>query len=144
MTLRWAVAREWPQLLRTRPVRLPTTCRGRRPFGIPGGLDAGGGVTVDRDDVPFNTCDAESIGTYETLIHEAGHALGIRNASSVASGWHRNLWHHPSTYESLMSYEGIVLRTGLSASQLPDDPDCSPHPLDVLAIFALYQQDSNP
>ncbi|MDE2902928.1 MAG: hypothetical protein OXP73_07845 [Chloroflexota bacterium] len=43
-----------------------------------------------------------------------------------------------------MSYEGLVLRTGLSASQLPNDPDCSPHPLDVLAVYALYQQESNP
>ena len=43
-----------------------------------------------------------------------------------------------------MSYEGRVLRTGLAASQLPDDPDCSPHPLDVLAVYALYQQESSP
>lgn len=38
----------------------------------------------------------------------------------------------------------VALRTGLAASQLPNDPDCSPHPLDVLAVYALYQQESNP
>ncbi len=77
-------------------------------------------------------------------MHEGGHALGIRNVRSLSCGWDGNLWHHPSIYESIMSYEGLVLRTGLSASQLPNDPDCSPHPLDVLAVYALYQQESNP
>ena len=114
-------------------------------LAVPGGLDADGGVTVDRDDVPFNTCDAAPIGTYETLVHEAGHALGIRDASSVMTGWDENLWHHPSIYESVMSYEGIALRTsGVAHGTLPDDPDCSPHPLDVLAIYALYQRESSP
>lgn len=124
---------------RTRPMGLSTTWRGRRPFGVAVGLDADGGATVDRNDIPFNTCDAAPNSTYEVLVHEADHALGIRNASSVASGWDQNLWHHPWIYESSMSYEGIVLRTGFSASQLPNDPDCSPHPLDVLAMRALYQ-----
>ncbi len=114
-------------------------------LAVPGGLDADGGVTVDRDDVPFNTCDAAPIGTYETLVHEAGHALGIRNVRSLASGWDRNLWHHPSIYESVMSYEHPVeLKPGDGDSILPDDPDCSPHPLDVLAIYAMYQQESSP
>ncbi len=36
----------------------------------------------------------------------------------------------------------LVLKTGMSHSTLPDDPDCSPHPLDVLAVYALYQQES--
>ena len=84
------------------------------------------------------------LGAYEVLVHEAGHALGIRDATSITSGWDdRSLWQHPSIYESLMSYEGIVLRTGLAASRLPNDPDCSPHPLDILAVYAMYQQESN-
>ena len=113
-------------------------------LAVPGGLDADGGVTVDRDDVPFNTCDAAPIGTYETLVHEAGHALGIRDGSRVP-GWSDDVYHHPSIYESVMSYEGVALRTsGVSDGTLPDDPDCSPHPLDVLAIYALYQQESTP
>ena len=38
----------------------------------------------------------------------------------------------------------LALMERVSDSQLPDDPDCSPHPLDVLAICALYQQESSP
>ena len=109
---------------------------------VPGGLDADGGVTVDRDDVRFNTCGASVLGAYEVLVHEAGHVLGIRDAGSLASGWDENLGHHPSIYESSMSYEGIALRKGVSDSKLPNDPDCSPHPLDVLALYAMYQQES--
>ena len=111
---------------------------------IPGGLDADGGVTVDRDDVRFNTCGASVLGAYEVLVHEAGHVLGIRDARSVVAGWDNDIvYHHPSIYESVMSYERVALRTtGVTNSSLPDDPDCSPHPLDVLAIFAMYQQES--
>ncbi|MDE2902930.1 MAG: hypothetical protein OXP73_07855 [Chloroflexota bacterium] len=137
-----AVAREWPQLLRTRPVRLPTTWRRRRPFDIPGGLDPGGGVTVDRNDVRFNACGATDLGVYQTLVHEAGHVLGIREGSAVAGWVDDYVVHHPSIAESAMSYEGLTLQTGDSKSLLPNDPDCSPHPLDVLAVYALYQQES--
>ena len=113
------------------------------PFDIPGGLDPGGGVTVDRDDVRFNTCDATALGLYEVLVHEGGHVLGIRGGG-VADGWDKEiLAGHPSIYESVMSYERVALRTsGTTDGTLPDDPDCSPHPLDVLAIYALYQQES--
>ena len=116
---------------------------GMGPFDVPGGLDPGGGVTVDRDDVQFNTCDARALGLYEVLVHEGGHVLGIRGGG-VADGWDKEiLAGHPSIYESVMSYERVALRTsGTTDGTLPDDPDCSPHPLDVLAIYALYQQES--
>ena len=111
---------------------------------VPGGLDSDGGVTVDRDDVRFNSCDAERLGAYEVVLHEGGHALGIRNARNLAQGWEKNLVHHPSIYESVMSYESpYEPKPGETSSVLPDDPDCSPHPLDVLAIYALYQQESS-
>ena len=117
---------------------------GMGPFNIPGGFDPGGGVTVDRGDVQFNTCDAPALGLYEVLVHEGGHALGIRGGG-VAAGWDKGiLAGHPSIYESVMSYESVALRTGVEDSKLPNDPDCSPHPLDVLAIYALYQQESSP
>ena len=113
-------------------------------MAVPGGLDADGGVTVDRDDVRFNTCGASVLGAYEVLVHEAGHVLGIRNARSLTSGWERNLRHHPSIYESVMSYESpYVPNPGDTSSVPPDDPDCSPHPLDVLAVYSLYQQESS-
>ena len=37
---------------------------------------------------------------------------------------------HPSTPDSVMNYDG---RAGVN------EPDCSPHPLDIMAIYALYQ-----
>jgi len=112
-------------------------------MAVPGGLDADGGVTADRDDTPFNSCNASTLGAYEVLVHEAGHVLGIRDARSLASGWEGNMWHHPSVYESVMSYESPYMpKPGDASSVLPDDPDCSPHPLDVMAIYAMYQQES--
>ena len=35
-----------------------------------------------------------------------------------------------------------ALRKGLLDGALPNDPDCSPHPLDVLVTYAIYQQKS--
>lgn len=42
---------------------------------------------------------------------------------------------HPSTPEAAMNYDYV---TGVP------EPDCAPHPLDVLAIFALYQSPVSP
>ena len=39
---------------------------------------------------------------------------------------------HPSTPDSVMNYDW---RAGVN------EPDCSPYPLDVMAIYALYQTD---
>ena len=110
---------------------------------VPGGTDPGGGVTVDRDDVVFNTCTTRHPLLYEHLVHEAGHVLGIRNGSGK-TGWSDDVIHHPSIAESVMSYEGVKLKKvdPMSMTVLPDDPDCEPHPLDVMAVYALYQQDS--
>ncbi len=128
----------------TSDIFLAQSSYGMGPFDIPGGLDPGGGVTVDRDDVRFNTCGAPDLGVYQTLVHEAGHVLGIRNGSRVQD-WSDDVVHHPSIYESVMSYETpYELKPGDADSVLPNDPDCSPHPLDVLAIYALYQQESSP
>ena len=64
----------------------------------------------------FNTCPNAGDGEYynrpySTLVHEAGHVLGLS---------------HPTNLEAIMSYTIGV-------------PKCSPHPLDVLALMALYQ-----
>ena len=87
----------------------------------------GGDQSVDRSDAPFNACGAPRDGAYETLIHEAGHALGIRGGTDGAG----QLAEHPTLAGSVMSYERQLM--------LPNDPDCSPHPLDIMAIYALYQ-----
>lgn len=33
----------------------------------------------------------------------------------------------------------VALRTSLADGDLPNDPDCSPHPIDIVAMYALYQ-----
>lgn len=69
--------------------------------------------------IKFNTCPDYPDGRrsdpynypYSSLVHEAGHALGIR---------------HPDIRDSIVNY-------------YTTEPDCSPHPFDILAIYALYQ-----
>ena len=60
------------------------------------------------------------------LVHEAGHALGITYGPErqYPEGKEGDR-HHPTVEDAAMSYELT--------------PDCSPHPLDVMAIYALYQ-----
>ena len=42
-----------------------------------------------------------------------------------------------------MSYEELgMCIAGLR--KLPSEPDCSPHPFDIMAIYALYQTESVP
>lgn len=100
-------------------------------------------------------------------MHEAGHALGLANFSylKLAEGsiaeW---LYHwiafalgldqdqqpytvaHPTIPDSVMNYdydddEGNPYVRHPNASTIDEntEPDCSPHPFDVMAIFALYQ-----
>ena len=69
--------------------------------------------------IRFNTCpgiDDGWIYPYSVLVHEAGHAL-------------LGLGHPDRDYftDSMMNY-------------ITSEPDCSPHPFDVLAIYALYQK----
>lgn len=90
----------------------------------------------------FNACTTAQPPLYENLVHESGHILGFQ-AGRAVQGWEDSfVVHHPSIAESVMSYEGRELKKGESKSALPDDPDCSPHPLDVLVVYALYQQES--
>jgi hypothetical protein len=62
---------------------------------------------------------------HSTLVHELGHALGIRDGKD---GMGQEL-HHPNVdiKSAIMSYG-------------PGEPQCSPHPLDIMAIFAIYQK----
>ena len=41
---------------------------------------------------------------------------------------------HPATFDSLMNYDSRV-------DDIYREPDCSPYPLDVMAIYSLYQTD---
>ena len=64
--------------------------------------------------IRFNACpDADPNWNvpYSSLVHEAGHALRIA---------------HPEKWDSIMNYR-------------QREPDCSPHPFDIMAVFAIYQ-----
>ena len=85
--------------------------------------------TADPGEIPFNSCDPV-VEEYGVLVHEAGHALGITggiDGSQYDNG--QGQFHPRSTTikDSVMSY-------GRNHSV-----SCSPYPLDVLAIYALYQ-----
>ena len=85
------------------------------PLALPGG-DA----NVDPGDISFNKCPAVSkFSVYGVLVHEVGHALGIRSQHGDYSA-------HPA-------FRDTVMTAGIT------DFNCSPHPLDVLAMRALYQ-----
>ncbi len=68
---------------------------------------------------------------YETMVHEAGHTLGpsvftlvyqvIPQGRCVAS--------HPTIGDSVMNYWNYTAI----------EPDCSPHPFDIMALHALYR-----
>ncbi len=121
------------EVISTTDIFLSRDVVGNRSPNIPGG-----DTTVDRSDAPFNSCGARRSVAYETLVHEAGHALGIRGKvpprftiAAPASDPDVQIYFHPTVADSVMSYE--------TALMLPDDPDCSPHPLDIMVIYALYQ-----
>ena len=85
---------------------------------------------------------------YRTALHEAGHALGtsgfslldlgnvvsIRNRQwgepAIQTALYKRA--HPDIPDSVMNYDQRI-------PEISDEPDCSPHPFDILAIYALYQ-----
>ncbi len=74
-------------------------------------------------------------------LHEAGHALalsGLDYSDLVFFG--AQLYHgaHPTIPDAAMNYDNDTdirypVGTGFS------EPDCSPHPFDILVLSALYQ-----
>ena len=111
---------------------------------------------------PFNSCpsDGKDYDAYELAVHEAGHALGLSDidygtylswSNAIANLFGRELPDqpyeaaHPTIPDSVLNYDdelgyGKPWATWSSDSSLEfSEPDCGPHPFDVLAIYALYQ-----
>ena len=69
------------------------------------------------------------------MAHEVGHALGLSGLSpfevffEVFTERGRYVMAHPTIPDSVMNYVNFT-RT---------EPDCSPHPFDIMIIYALYQ-----
>ena len=94
---------------------------------IPGALLVpGADEVVSKDDVPFNTCPSGGSDAYAVLVHEAGHMLGIRGP---LTGPKDEVAHkHPTIYGASMMVRSLEPRVG-----------CSPHPIDVMVLHAIYQ-----
>ena len=84
-------------------------------------------------DTRFNEChegDADvDFLLYDTMVHEAGHALGLSHYSLDFIFDHDA---HPTIPDSVMNYDSNI-------RYFSNEPDCSPHPFDIMAIEALYQ-----
>ena len=99
---------------------------------------------------------------YSLAVHEAGHALGLSRldfsaypnplvagaieAINLIPGISKTIKHpyhaaHPTIPDSVMNYDDEdppVIRHP-SVKTTFAEPDCSPHPFDIMAIMALYQ-----
>ena len=81
----------------------------------------------DPSDIRYNSCEGV-LEQYADVIHEIGHALGlIQGTDNISNQEHG----HPNQYlfESAVSYGTM--------------DGCSPHPLDVMGIYAIYQATKN-
>ena len=88
-------------------------------------------------DVMFNMCmptvgNEKDFYLYALMVHESGHALGLSGFSPealVLGARAKYEMSHPTIADSVMNYWNFT-RT---------EDDCSPHPFDIMAIYALYQ-----
>ncbi len=105
---------------------------------LPGENLPGGDDVADRSEVLLNKCQISNHLAYESLVHEAGHALGI----AYVLGDERTDFniHHPAFSNALYNKSDSDL-SRITAMSWNFDAGlrCSPHPFDILAIYVLYQ-----
>ena len=103
--------------------------------------------------IRFNTCfpiksnQPNAYKAYHTALHESGHAIGLSGLSfsDIVKIWSLddNLYHraHPEIPDSVMNYPSQILVTNTPNTPPTKvyEPDCFPHPFDVMATYALYQ-----
>ena len=110
----------------------------------------GNNTIADGEDIRFNTCRIGTSGgdqdgdddfsNYELMVHEAGHALGLSNISLSRLLFQRYEDAHPTIPDSVMNYDDEVPAYWATWASSPlNEPDCSPHPFDIMAAYALYQ-----
>ncbi len=117
-------------------ILIPKSKYSHVPADLPGGDEI-----AERSDVRFNICPTGlGIRTYEMLIHESGHALGIAGGTEDPD-WIPEMAGHPTIASTVMNYENRNLRARGTKIELSTEPDCSPHPLDIMAIYAIYQSE---
>lgn len=133
------------------------------------GVDADDGKDHNYPRIPsgirFNTCfddqypDLSNLNpdlgyfAYTTAVHEAGHALGL---SDVTEDWKyfvsvipfvdpfaSDIYEasHSSIPDSVMNYDSEIFENYDKLTEMwkRHEPDCSPHPFDIAALYALYQ-----
>ena len=88
----------------------------------PGANPAREELAIPGGDIKFNAC---SKFWYAAIVHEVGHVLGIR---AHATGALLSIMNY-SVVSQTVTYDNVVRRTYA----------CSPHPLDVMIAYALYQ-----
>lgn len=86
-------------------------------------------------------CPTEDYQAHETLVHEAGHAIGISPFDNDdiddddADRTYKEA--HPFPRDSV--YSVMVSRIPPAGQTLAPAHSCSPHPLDIMAIYAMYK-----
>ena len=99
-------------------------------------------LLVPEHSARFNKClndaDLEDNNSYSDVLHEVGHELGVgggRETDTDAKKWQSR--GHPEVRDSVMNYD--FQAPPINMSMPFEEVDCSPHPFDLMAIYALYQ-----
>ena len=79
------------------------------------------------------------------MVHETGHELGLSGFSVLNLTTERALYEmaHLTIADAVLNYDENVrqnrMNNDLKMPQNRWEPDCSPHPFDIMALYALYQ-----
>ena len=86
--------------------------------------------------VHINSCKSGDVAkAYRTLVHEAGHVLGVGGGKPITPYARA----HPTIPFSVMNYDSHVYVESVSKHKSPIESDCAPYPFDIMAIYSLYQ-----
>ena len=127
-----------PALLRLLNVSIVPGASNTHSLSIPGG-----DKIIDNHDIRVNACksapekkDSEDFSIYELIVHESGHALGLSEFSRRRPGSYDIS--HPTIPDAVMNYDD-EMPDWVPSTYSKNEPDCFPHPFDIMAVYALYQ-----